>query len=195
MKAFHLSLITVATALLLVPARGQGTGTQKTGKDQQTANQNEQPNSTNTQPGTPLRIQVVFTEFNGAKKISSLPYTLYGVTHGSNGGAPIRLRYNVYYAHGLHDNVDIDCRISPKSAGRYKMDFNVARDWVPGTSEGTVVAPSGSASSDHEGLVIPSFTDTFSVEAGSGETVEGASAVDPLTGHVLKIEVILTALK
>jgi hypothetical protein len=162
-----------------------------------------------TTSGTPVRVQIVLTEFDGSRKISSLPYSIdilggaisraefahlrYGVrvpiaiASGSNGGNSI-----TYQDVGTN----IDCRAIQREDGTYRLDITTERSSVSTASpNGTETEWKPGNSRPSEQPLIRAFRDNFSVVVKDGQTVEGTSAVDPITGHVLKVNVTLTVLK
>jgi hypothetical protein len=78
---------------------------------------------------TPLKLQVVFSRYQGEKKIGSLPYTL---THNANGelrrmrmGVDVPLKYEGPEAQGnvvfKSVGANVDCNVSSLDAGRFKV--------------------------------------------------------------------------
>jgi hypothetical protein len=152
---------------------------------------------------TPVRVQIVLSEFDGTRKIGSLPYSLNILGTGPRDRQYAHLRYGVrvpiVVGNGKGDSVtyqnvgtDIDCVAVQRDDGAYRLDLTIDRssvsngkdaDWKPGDS------------SPGPQPLIRSFRDDFAVVLKNGQTVEGTSAVDPVTGHVLKIDVTLTVLK
>src|SRR5260370_39229667 len=97
---------------------------------------------------TPVKVQVVFTEFEGDKKIKSLPYTLYinapdAPEWHSSSFVKLRVGSRVpVYTGGtaggmtyLDVGTNIDAR-GADSDGRLLMQLNLERSWVEG--EGSV---------------------------------------------------------
>ena len=145
-----------------------------------------------------LRVDIVLTEFNGDKKVSSLPYTIYtrvGEVPPSN----IRMGVRVPIASGnsnsfnyMNVGTDIDCRAQRLDSGSYDLNIGVNRSSI-------YTAPKGdSEDQDIRALpdapVVRNFDSRFDVSLREGETKEGTSAADPLNGHVLKISVTLHVL-
>jgi hypothetical protein len=194
MKPARIVLLALAAILLLPSARGQET---------QDQSKKEAP------PQVPLKIQLVIDEFDGTKKVSSLPYTLYTMAvRPGEGHHQSKLRYNIKVPIRVSGNYNIenvgtgiDCAAYEQDAGEYQLEFGVTRTWIPSlTSEEKEAAASGINSTEQRGTPtlpppMPSFEDSFTVVSKNGQTVEGVSAVDPITGHVLKIDVTLTVLK
>jgi hypothetical protein len=93
---------------------------------------------------TPLKIQVLLTEFDGSKKVKSLPYVSY-VNAISNSNrhefTKIRLGTKVPVYAGkdagmqyIDVGTSIDCSASPSEAGTYGLRVVVERSWVDGSS-------------------------------------------------------------
>ncbi len=162
----------------------------------------EQPRATQaTAPETDFRIQVVLSEFDGSKKISSLPYMI----RTTSLIAKLRTgaRIPVVTTKGgdssfqyLDIGTNIDCSVRPSDDGKYSLDFvverssvyfpgagNTKREWSPGDP----VPP--------EDPLILSFRSDFRMLLRDGQTEEGTTMTDPLTGHVIKVEVTLNVVK
>lgn len=151
----------------------------------------------------PLKVQVVLTEFDGTQKISSFPYTL-NMLAGPPGTRDARLRYGVKVPIEAGTNqwtyqdvgTNIDCGAVEVSEGQYRLVFVIDRSSIsmPNSSgNATEWKPGGTNPSSQP--LIRSFRDEFTVIVKNGQTIEGTSAVDPITGHVQKVEVTLTVLK
>lgn len=152
-------------------------------------------------PATQFRIDLVVTEFDGAKKISSLPYMLNATAIHPH--ARIRAGVRVPVMSGTQSGgteyqyidlgTNIDCGIEKPSAdGRYPVDFTVGRSSV--YSAPPVAAKAESST----GGILPtvkSFVSDFHVLLRDGQTQEATSATDPLTGHVIKVAVTLHVTK
>lgn len=158
-------------------------------------------------PETPLRVQIVISEFDGTQKISSLPYALnlLGTRLQNRKDAHLRFGVRVPIASGTGNQINyqdvgtnIDCEAIQRDDGEFRLDLTVDRssftipsanakemDWKPGTGD----------SNPGPQPMIRSFRDDFTVIIRNGQTLEGTSAVDPVTGHVLKVEITLTVLK
>jgi hypothetical protein len=158
-----------------------------------------------TPPEIPLKIQIVLTEFDGSQKLSSLPYTIYTLATGPHNRREkehLRFGVRVPVAFGSSQfnyqdvGTNIDCGAVVREDGQFSLDFHVERSSL------TVSASDGKATDWKPGELNPgpqplirSFRDDFALVMRDGRTMEGSSAVDPVTGHVLKIEVTLSVLK
>jgi len=159
----------------------------------------------------PLKIQVLLTEYAGTQKVSSLPYTIYTLAYpplsvhwiGDRRATHLRFGVKVPLTTGpdgqfTYEDVgtNIDCDALQADGGKVGLDFTVERSSVsvPGASgEESEWKPGDQAPSPHP--MIRNFRDSFFLVMRDGATMEGTSAVDPVTGHVLKIEVTLNELK
>src|SRR5712664_4793009 len=94
---------------------------------------------------TPVKVQIVFTEFEGDKKVKSLPYTLYinapdAPEWHSSSFVKLRVGSRVpVYTGGttgsmtyLDVGTNIDARAAYSVDGRLLLQLNVERSWVEG---------------------------------------------------------------
>src|SRR5882762_6055414 len=88
-----------------------------------------------------LKVQVVFTEYEGDKKLKSLPYTFLVTTHtrDATGEAKVRVgsRVPVYIGGGqnvtyLDVGTNIDCRAMTVSINEYQIFLSLERSWIDG---------------------------------------------------------------
>lgn len=150
---------------------------------------------------TPLKIEIVLTEFDGTRKVNSLPYSLNILGTGIRDRQRAHLRYGVRVPVVVQNSLTyedvgtkIDCGATRREDGAYQLDLVVVLSSVSMPEKGGANQPkAGDTSPDHP--LILSFDDDFTVVIRNGQTVEGTSAVDPVTGHVLKVDVTLNALK
>ena len=148
---------------------------------------------------TPLKIQVLLTEFDGGKKVKSLPYVSYvnavsdprrseftkirlGTKVPVYGGKEAGMQY-------IDVGTNIDCSASQSEAGSYRLRVVVERSWVDGSSD-----LSGTAGQLPE-PIIRQFKNDMEVSLRDGQTSEPTVATDSMTGKVMKIEVSLSVLK
>ena len=131
--------------------------------------------------------------------MSSLPYTIYTLASHHPHEHNTRLRFGVKVPNGTSYSdvgTDIDCAVQQFSDGQYSLDFSVVRTAVSarGTHGEESEWKSGAENSGQQ-AILQSFSDNFMLLMRDGRTMEGTSAVDPVTGHVLKVEVTLNVLK
>lgn len=152
----------------------------------------------------PLKLQVVFSEFEGEKKVSSIPYML-SVTAGEEArGAGSKIRVGVRVpllvqmkegAQTQYQNVgtDIDSFAQSLGDGNFKIILSVSRSFVysPGGKLGDLMP-------DQQVSTTPIFRDfraEFDLLLKDGQTVQSAMATDPVSGRVLKVDVTITLVK
>lgn len=155
---------------------------------------------------TPVKVQIVFAEFDGDKKVKSLPYTsLITVDHGPE-WAKMRIgtRVPVYAGKdGGMQYVDvgtnIDCRAHRMDDRNFDVQLTFERSWI----DGDVLLPfeKGSQASANLALsqfnepVIRQFKSELNLVLRDGQTVESTVATDPLSGKVSKLEVTFAVVK
>jgi hypothetical protein len=204
MKSARILLAVLAMLTAFPPAYGQDAETtvKKTSQADVKEKGREIATVTNDQPPeTPLKVQIVFTEFDGTQKISSLPYTLnmLGTEMRNRKEAHLRFGVRVPVTTGANTftyqdvGTNIDVLALQRDTGEYRLDLSVDRSSVTTPQKGTDWKPGDSNPSTEP--LIRSFRDDFTVVLKNGQSVEGTSAVDPATGHVVKVEVTLTVMK
>ena len=141
---------------------------------------------------TPLRVQVVFTEFDGDKKVSSLPYT-FTVNADERRASPsskIRNGARIPLATGkdqftyLDVGTNIDCSATLQDDGRFKLQMALER---------SSIAPETQPSSGNP--VVRNLRVDLNPVLKDGQSVESVASTDPLSGHVYKVSVTVNALK
>jgi Bacterial type II and III secretion system protein len=145
---------------------------------------------------TPVKVAVVWAEFDGDKKVKSLPYIL-TVNAGSNREyqlSKIRVGTKVPIHTGkdgalqyIDVGTNIDCRVSKVDDGSYRLELVVERSWV----ESEVNPGAG----DFKEPIIRQFRTETVISLRDGQTTECTVATDPVSGRVSKIEVSLSVLK
>jgi hypothetical protein len=152
---------------------------------------------------TPLRVQIVFAEYDGEKKISSLPYTLLVNADNPRGPkASIRmgLRVPVETSPGpatqlqyMDLGTNIDGWSSAAESGRFALHLLLERSNA--YSEGTTKPSSGSFEVTSKQPVIQRFSTEVDLLLRDGQTIQSTLASDPISGRVSKVEVTLTVVK
>ncbi|HUI40619.1 MAG TPA: hypothetical protein VL523_01505 [Terriglobia bacterium] len=159
----------------------------------------------------PLRVTVLLNEYDGNKKLTSLPYVMPCKATDHRDRTSLRLGFQVPYKAKQdqiqYQNVgtDIDCNASlPDEEGRYIVDLNIAYTAVfpaaarlssgephPGAATAAPVGPAITG----DAPITGGFQANLSVPVHDGQTVEAATATDPVSGHVWKVEVTLNVVK
>jgi hypothetical protein len=158
----------------------------------------------------PLKVQMVLTEYDGAKKISSMPYTIsLTVSHTGRRDSLGQLRAGIrlpvitgksdgsglQYTY-LDIGTNIDCWVEKWNDDRYLLSGTVVRSSVytmNSANQPKEWAPGDPVSSSDP--IIRNTNGSFSVPLRDGQTGEATVATDPITGHVFKAEVTLTVVK
>jgi hypothetical protein len=161
-------------------------------------------------PQVPLKMQFLVTEYDGTKKIASLPYTATGITshpgkRDSQGilrvGARIPLPLDSTEKTGeekttttyIDVGTNIDYWVWPWTDNRYLVSGNVDLSSLEGRVSGNEPKESASA-----GLTLPIVYQTradFSIVLRDGQPGDALSVTDPITGHVFKLEVTVDVMK
>src|SRR5262245_43660284 len=151
-----------------------------------------------------LKIQVVFTEFEGDRKIGSLPYSFTAVGGGEERGgqfeASLRLGISVPIITLTKDGesqtqyqdvgTNIDCRAWRLEDGRYKLTFSVERSSVYSPDDSAKAAiPANNTSSLQP--VLRRYRASFDLLLRDGQRADGPVATDPHSGRVLRTDVTL----
>jgi hypothetical protein len=155
---------------------------------------------------TPLKVQVVFSEFEGEKKVASLPYTL--LVNASeelrrSGDAMIRVGVRIPIITQVKEgpavqyidvgtNIDADAEIQPE--GRFLLVLSVRRSFVY-SPEGEKRLPEVSSQVASGNPILRSFDARFHLLLKDGETIQSTLATDPVSGRVMKVDVTLTIVK
>jgi hypothetical protein len=159
-------------------------------------------------PSIPVKLTVVLSEYDGEKKIASLPYTILvnADASGSGGHAPyssytrIGVRVPVAGAgkEGQASFVDvgsnIDCGVQTEEDGRFTVHLNFERSSLyfqgRGDEKGTIkTAETGQP-------YIPTIrAQSMLVTVKDGQSLEVLTATDPLNGHVFRLNLMLNVQK
>jgi hypothetical protein len=164
---------------------------------------------------TPVKVQIVFTEFEGDKKVKSLPYTLYinatdapeWKAGASSSWVKLRVGSRVpVYTGGSTGNMtyldvgtNIDARSAYTGGGHLSLYLNLERSWVEGNVSVPVAKSDGSTSETSNGHfrqpIIPNFRSELDLRLREGQPVESTMATDPISGKVFKVDVSFTIVK
>ncbi len=159
-------------------------------------------------PVTPLKVQVVFSEFEGEKKISSLPYTFFvnAEDRPSRHQVSLRMGLRVPVMTGAKESntnfqyidigTDIDCSAEGLDDGRFRLALTVRRSAVhSGASDKK--PPSENAGEPQFGPqpIVRSFSSTLDLLLRNGQTIQSTVATEPISGRILKIDVTAWAVE
>jgi len=152
---------------------------------------------------TPLKISVTFTEFEGDRKVKSLPYILVVTADGKSPKSVVKMgsRVPVYTGkeHGmqyLDVGTNIDCQASRTKENKFDLRLSLERSWVEGNVAVRIdPGATSQASGQFAEPIVRQFRSDLSLTVGDGQTVESSFATDPLSGKVFKVEVSLHIMK
>ena len=149
----------------------------------------------------PLKLDVVFTRFQGEKKVGRLPFTM--LLNSDNSFAELKMGLMVplrYEKENMHGNVvfkdvvtSVNCRARPLSGERFALACGFNQDSVY-SPNGQDPAADAKASAALTPPVVRRFGSQTTLILQDGQTVQH-SATDPLTGEVLEVDVTLTVTK
>ena len=155
----------------------------------------EKPKEGPRKPLVPLKLQVVFSRYQGEKKVSSLPYTL----SVNSEGRPARLRMGIQVPiQTMANNVptvqykdatnNLDCSVETLDDGRFKVACSL--------EQGSIYeAEAGRSVSLPSGPMLRSFRSETDLLLRDGQTAQYTAATDPVSGEMLKIDMTLTVVK
>jgi hypothetical protein len=161
-------------------------------------------------PPVPVTVTVVFNEFEGEKKISSLPYTLPVNARPEVRGAWNQLRMGVRVPIKLSNDpnvaqtvqymdvgTNIDCRAASFEGSQFEVELQVERssiysvgaegkrvEWSPDERVGIAAQP-----------IVRRYSSTMTLLMRDGQTIQRSVATDPLSGRLLKVDVTLNVVK
>jgi hypothetical protein len=155
-------------------------------------------------PAIPVKVQVVFTEYDGDKKISIMPYSFIAIPDEKVGGyysaslrtgvrIPIEIESKDQKTTYIDVGSNIDCGIRTEEEGRFHLYMIFERSALyPTSSMGNdkveVSRPNGQP-------LIRQFKSSENLILKDGQTVESTLSIDPLNGHVIKLSVTINVQK
>lgn len=154
---------------------------------------------------TPLRVQVIFNEYEGEKKISSLPYTLLVNADEPGNQASVRmgLRVPVATSGNTFNYTDVgtnlDGRAEKMADGRFSLRLSVERSslYWSGTDQKSAPVAGNEVNTAHlsNQPVVQLFRSQINLLIRDGQTIQSTVATDPISGRVLKVDVTLNLIK
>ena len=156
-------------------------------------------------PSVLVKVQVLFTEYDGDKKVSSMPYTFSVIvddlTRGPNGtnlrtGVRIPITIEVdgkdQKTQYLDIGSNIDCGVRSEEDGRFRVTLNFDRSGLfPNKSaegERLVSEPNGQP-------LVRQFRMNQNVVLKDGQTSDSTMATDPINGHTMRVALTINVLK
>ncbi|MBV9888580.1 MAG: hypothetical protein JO119_18705 [Acidobacteria bacterium] len=156
---------------------------------------------------TQVKVQIVFTEFEGDKKIKSMPYaSIFAATGQAPDSMKLRIGSRVPLFTGkdgglqyIDVGTNLDCTADRLDEGKFGLRIALERSWIQGDVpipiDSTTQAQTGAADNHFKEPVIGQYKTTEYLIARDGQTIETTVATDPLNGRLLKIELTLNVLK
>jgi hypothetical protein len=162
--------------------------------------------------GPQLKVQVVFAEYDGDKKVKNLPYWFLVKAPNSDerDWTSIRMGSRVPLPSGPNSTnaqvqyvdvgTNIDCYAKQLSDGVYRVTFKLERSWAEGdmalkVEKSNAGVAAEKADSTVHAPIIRQFRSDSTVTIRDGQTLETNFATDPVTGKVIRLEVTVNALK
>jgi hypothetical protein len=148
-----------------------------------------------------LKIQVLFEEYDGQKKIASLPYTLRVIADGNQSSIRDGLRVPVSTGSQnqfqyMDVGANIDCNAWPSEEGAFRVKLNVQRTFLFSTDELKPAMDLNKAVLGAGGNpVVQTFNSALYLLMRDNQTMEGATVTNPLNGRVLKVLVTINVEK
>jgi len=149
----------------------------------------------------PLKVTVVFTEYDGEKKLSSLSYALFlKADESSRFFGKVRMGVRVPIWTGGKESAvqyqdvgsNLDCSAQVAEDGKYLLDLSLERSSIyPNSSE----YPAASKPEERPQPLVRQFRANLALMLRDGQTTQNTIATDPLNGHIVKVEVTLNVVK
>jgi len=150
--------------------------------------------------GTPLKLQIVYSRYQGEKKVSSVPHTL--SVNADEGPTRLRMGVQVPITTQTKDGMatsyrdvgnNIDCRARTISDGRFRLECSFEQSSL-------YAADSERRGSSSDAMqvgtpVIRNFRSEANITLRDGQTAQHTSATDPVSGEVLKIDITLNVVR
>ena len=152
-------------------------------------------------PGTPLKVQVVFSRYQGEKKVSSMPYTLTVNADARPTVMRVGIQVPILVFLGSDKGTtvvfkdvgnNLDCSAEGLPDGRFVLAFSLEQGSV---YVDDVTTKSAREAAAFHAPVLRNFRSQTNVTLRDGQSVEYIAATDPVSGETLKIDVTLHVVK
>lgn len=190
-------------------------------KAQETVNSSDVKKAEPKKEATQLRVQVVFSDYEGERKINSLPYTLLvdapdghrgdkssirmglrvpvatgSFTSGSPSGGTVSPVVNTQFTY-IDIGSDLDGWASREENGRFRLHLILDRTsaYTSGNGEKEKAAAVTANQAVTSQPVVQQFKTEVELLIRDGQTIQSTLATDPVSGRVTKVEVTINALK
>jgi hypothetical protein len=164
-------------------------------------------------PQTLLKLKFLVTEYDGTKKVASLPYEVSGMTshvgkRDSFGVLRVGARIPVATQKASDQSItefvyvdvgtSIDYWVWPQPDHSYLVSGTIELSSLFGNDSsavGQTTRPEGQRLSSNENPVLHQTKADFTIGLRDGQPGEALSVTDPITGRVLKLEVTVDTVK
>ena len=151
----------------------------------------------------PVKVQIVFTEFDGDKKVSSMPYSFMVISDEKMGGnystslrtgvrIPVEVDGKDQKTTYMDIGSNIDCGVKSEEDSRFRvyLIFDRSALYPNKSSEGErmVSTPNGQP-------LVRQFRTSENLILRDGQTSENLLSTDPLNGHTLRVSVTINVQK
>lgn len=175
------------------------------------AAQDSQPAAAQSKPvsiPTSLKVSLVFSRYQGEKKISSVPHTLW-VTTGDRtslrlgtqipvpttvvkDGSGVPVPVQSYNYRDVGTNIDCSATAVPPD-GSFRLNITITDSSVyyPDQSDSAVRTTTAATGAP----AFRNFNSTFTIVLKDGQTGQSTSVTDPVSGQVIKLDATLNVQK
>jgi hypothetical protein len=159
--------------------------------------------------GTPIKVQVIFSEFDGDNRISNTPYTVTlraGASDGNLNSTSLRvgIRVPITIANPKGEGntityqdvgTNVDCSAQEMGEKGYILQITAERSSLYSQETGVKNYAPVAIGQIASQPIMRQFRSRFVAELRDGQTAETTLATDPLNGHILKMNVTLNVIK
>ena len=168
--------------------------------------QGDQPQTGAGSRDASLKVSLVFARYQGEKKISSIPYTLWVTANQQRTslrmGTQIPVPSTVFSKEGEKPQLsynyrdvgtNIDCAASSVSDGTYRLVITISDSSVYYPDQSDTAVRSTTAATGAP--AFRNFNSTFTLVLRDGQTAQSTSATDPVSGQIVKLDATLNVQK
>jgi len=156
-----------------------------------------------------LKVSLVFSRFQGDKKISSVPHTLWVTANDSaNRGTSLRMGTQIpvtttvfgkegerpqssYNYRDVGTNIDCSATSAPDGAYRLSITITDSSVYYPDQSDAAVKSATAATGAP----AFRNFNSSFVLLLRDGQTAQSTSATDPVSGQVIKLDATVVVQK
>jgi hypothetical protein len=160
-----------------------------------------EPADDHTHPSIPIKVQLVFSEYDGDKKVSSMPYSFVAITEekfGRHYSTSLRTGVRIPIEVGAADQKatymdvgsNIDCGIQSTDDNHYYVSLVFERSALYSAEDKQLATHSA-----NQLPLVRQFKANINTILRDGQTSESVVSTDPLNGHSLHVSTTVTAMK